>query len=215
MEDKQLSTEQSLDLIARMIASTRQNFNNRGGALFLIWGYAAFFIAPALLLDIDNLKPDWLWTLLPVIGGILTWLHYRKHTKPVTTYLDKAVSYVWIAFAAACLVCVVLDAILPMRILTTPPSEFRLIQLPTLFVLVLLGSAATAATGHIIQFRPVMIGGYMGMALSFLMVIYKEEPIRYLMLSFILLLVLIIPGHLLNAACKREIREAAQNGRAA
>ncbi len=211
--EKQLTTEQSLDIIARMIATTRHNFNDRGGAMFLIWGYTTFFISPALLLDIDNYHPDWLWILLPVIGGVLTWLHYRKHTKPVITQLDRAVNYLWIASAAACLVCVVLDAILPMRVLTTPPSEFRLIQLPTLFILVLLGSAATATTGHIIKSLPVTIGGYVGMALSFLMVIYKEEPIRYLMLSFISLCVLIIPGHLLNAACKREMREADQNGR--
>jgi hypothetical protein len=217
MEDKTLTTEQSLDLIARMLENTRRNFNDRGGAMFLIWGYTAFFIAPALLLDIDDRNLGWLWFLLPIIGGVLTWLHYRKYRKPVTTYLDRAVSYVWATFAVAGLVCVILDVFLPMRILLTDNSGVVWVTLPTLFIMVLLGSLATATTGLIIRFHPAVIGGLAGMALSFLMIIYKDEPIRYLILPMLLLIVLIIPGHLLNAACKREAAREAQetkNGRA-
>jgi len=208
MEDKQLTTEQSLDLIASMIARTRRNFNDRGGAMFLIWGYAAFFISPVVMLfelfrDPADLKPDWIWCLLPIVGGLLTWRHWRRYQKRLTTHLDRAVGYVWLTFAAACLVCAAVDVLLPMRILF-PPSEIRYVTLPTLFFIVLIGGMATATTGLIIKFPPVAIGGLAGAALSFLMVIYKEEPVRYVLLSAMLLVAWIIPGHMLNAACRRE-----------
>jgi hypothetical protein len=214
MEEKTLTTEQSLDIISKMLIVTRRNFNDRGGAMFLIWGYTTFFVSLVVLLNvIEHPYRPWLWCALPITGGILTLLHYRKYKKPITTHLDKAVGYVWIAAAAAALVCVALDLLLPMRILTEE-NTLVWITLPTLFIIVLLGSMATAATGLIIKFPPVAIGGLAGIALSFLFVIYKDEPVRYLLLPALLIFVWIVPGHLLNRACKREARNAAQNGRA-
>lgn len=216
MEEKELSTEQSLDLIARMIAATRRNFNEKGGAMFIIWGYATIAVTLAVYAAFGLTKNHdtmWIWWALPLVGGILTWRHYRKHKKPVQTHLDKTVNYVWLAFSASTLLCMIFGFI-PAKVLPGAHPSFPIILLISLLI-----SLATAITGLVIKFRPVAAAGFAGMALSFLTFVFngiEQLPI----FAGLMLVVQVIPGHMLNAACKREARAAqgtvgaAQNGRA-
>ena len=216
--EKQLTTEQSLDIIARMIADTRRNFNERGGAMFLIWGYTtvavtiAVYIAFRLTQSYDTM---WLWWALPLIGGIMTWLHYSKYRKPVQTHLDSAVNYVWIVFSTATMACM-LFGFIPARLLPAVATPF-----PILFTISMMISIATAITGLLIKSRPVSVGGFAGIVLAFVILLFNGMMEQLLAFAVLFLLVQVIPGHLLNAACKREAREAgatagdaAKNGRA-
>ncbi len=138
MEDKQLTTEQSLDLIAQMIIGARRNFNDTGGAMFLIWGYTtiattlAVYIAFSLTRSHDIM---WLWWAIPIMGGILSLRRMRRCKRPVRSHIDKAVSAVWQASGAAMLICMVFS-FLPDGILNRP--------FPILFVIALLIGVATA-----------------------------------------------------------------------
>jgi hypothetical protein len=214
MENK-LTTEQSLDLIARMISDTRRNFNDRGGAMFLIWGYTTIAVTIAVTVIFyltRNYTTMWLWWAIPVVCGILTWLHYRKHQQAVTTLLDKAVSYVWIAFTVACMSCVVFG------FATSAIDEKSMIDI--LFTIALLIGMATATTGLIIKFRPVAIGGFVGIVASLALPFFNGTMWQFPIFAAIFLIAQVIPGHLLNAACRREARKAREtrvekNGRAA
>ncbi len=202
--EKNLTTEQSLDIIARMITNTRRNFNDRGGAMFLIWGYTTIAVTLAVYAAFTLTKSWhtlWIWWALPLIGGLLTWRHYRKEENPVQTHLDKTVNYVWIAFSASTILCMVFGFI-PARVLPGTHSPF-----PIILIISLLISLATAITGLVIKFRPAAVAGFAGMALSMLTYIFngmEQLPI----FAGLMLVVQVIPGHLLNAACKREVREA-------
>lgn len=44
MEDKQLNTAESLDLIQRMITATREKYERGSGNMFLIWGYTSLIV---------------------------------------------------------------------------------------------------------------------------------------------------------------------------
>ena len=203
--EKQLTSEQSLDIIARMIADTRRNFNDRGGAMFLIWGYTTILVTIAVYITFSVTKSYdtmWLWWALPLIGGILTWLHYRKYRKPVQTHFDRAVNYVWITFSAASMACMIF-AFLPGN---TMPEH--ILPFPILFIMSLMIGLATAITGLLIKSRPVTVGGFAGIMLAFVVLILGSMMEQLIAFAGAMFIVQVIPGHLLDAACKREAREA-------
>lgn len=201
MEDKQLTTQESLDLISSMIANTRRNFNAKGGAMFLIWGYTTIAVTiavSAVFWFTRDYATMWLWWALPVIGGVFTWLHYRKYEKPVTTHLDKSVNYVWIVFGAACFACAAFSFI------STAIAGKPLINI--LFTIGLIIGMATAITGLMIKFKPVAVGGFLGMALSFAIPFFPNMW-QFPIFAAIFLIAQVIPGHMLNCVCKKEAHE--------
>lgn len=198
MEDKQLSNQESLDLITKMIDNTRRNFNNNGGAMFLIWGYTTIAVTMAIYILFSitgNHNFMWLWWALPVIGGLLTWRHYKHYPKPVTTQLDKITSRIWTTFSISTFLCVISNYAVT---LISDTTYFYI-----LFVIALLLSNATVITGMMIKFRPVVIGGFAGMILSFLLPAYSQSIIQFPIFAAIFLIAQVIPGHILNRECKK------------
>jgi hypothetical protein len=211
MEDKTLTTEQSLDLIARMLANTRKNFNDRGGAMFLIWGYTTIAVTIAVCIAFNLTKSYdvmWLWMALPLIGGLATWFQKRKNESSVQTHLDKAVWSVWAVTGGAAVCC--MTASLASH-LTAGKSH-----IDVLFTIGLMMSMAGAITGRMIKFYPVEFGGFVGMGLSFAILPLESTGWQLPMFAAVFLFAQVIPGHLLNAHYKREARRAAaaKNGRA-
>jgi hypothetical protein len=210
MENKTLTTEQSLDLIARMLENTRRNFNDRGGAMFLIWGYTTIAVTIAVttaLLLTKSYDVMWLWCALPVVGGILTWLHFRKHERSVQTHLDKAVWSVWAIISGAAFGCMIASFVM---------SHFGgKSHIDVLFTIGLMMSIGTAITGRMIKFYPVEFGGFIGIGLSFAILPLEPAIWQLPMFAGVFLFGQVIPGHFLNAHCKREAREAMQAAREA
>jgi len=212
MEDKNLTTEESIALITRMIENTRRNFSTGGGAMFLIWGYTTIAVTLAVLAALHLTQSPlvmWLWCAIPAVGGVLTWRHARRHRRPVTTHLDKSVAAVWrisAGVAACCMVSIYASVL-------TDGKPY----IDILFSIGLLMSMATAITGRLIGSRLIVIGGSIGIGLSSALPAFAGDMMRQLLLFAVIFLVAqVIPGHLLNRACKREAREmAVKNGRAA
>jgi hypothetical protein len=203
MEDKTLTTGQSLDLIARMLENTRRNFNNGGGAMFLIWGYATVAVTLAVttaFILTRSTDAMWLWCALPLIGGVLTLLHHRKHITGVRTHLDRTINFVWVVAAIAVFLCMAF-AYISSAVAGKPLFD-------VMFIIGLLMTSATALTGIMIKFRPVTIGGFAGMAISFALPFFDGTIWQMPVFAAMFLVAQVIPGHLLNAACKREAREA-------
>lgn len=198
MEDKQLTNQESLDLIARMINNTRRNFNDKGGSMFLIWGYTTIAVTLAVYLlfrATGSGNAMWLWWALPVIGGLFTYLHFNKNRQPVHTHLDRVVNYVWVVSSVAVMACVLFSF---GSWLFSGKVLFNI-----LFTVSLLMGAATAMTGLMIKFRPVVIGGFIGMALSFPILMFRGME-QFFIFAGIFLIAQVIPGHMLNYWCKKE-----------
>ncbi len=201
--EKNFTTEESLDLISRMIINTRQNFNNGGGAMFLIWGYTTIAVTiavTALFLLTHSNAVWWLWCALPVVGGVLTLMHHRKHITGVRSHLDRVVNYVWVVTALAAFACMAFTYI------SAAVAEKPLIDI--LFTMGLIMSIATALTGILIKFTPVIAGGFIGMVISFAIPVFGGTIWQMPIFAALFLFAQVIPGHMLNAACKREAREA-------
>jgi hypothetical protein len=213
MENKPLTVEQSLDLIARMLENTRRNFNDRGGALFLIWGYATIAVTLAVMAALMVTKSYdvmWLWMALPVVGGILTWIHLCKHRPGVRSHLDKSIWSVWAIMSGVSICCMVTSF--------TSSLIAGKSYIDILFTIGLVMSIGTAITGRMIKFYPVEIGGFVGMGLSFAILPLESTVWQLPMFAAVFLFGQVIPGHLLDAACRREALQAQEaatkNGRA-
>lgn len=201
MEDKQLTNQQSLDLITRMINDTRRNFNDKGGSMFLIWGYTTIAVTIGVYILFRATRSGdamWAWWALPLIGGILTWLHYRKYKRPVQSHLDKMVNSVWLVFTSACMACVLFT----FGAYAAGNGPYFSI----LFVISLLIGVTTAITGFMIKFTPVTIGGFAGIVLSFLILVFNRE--QFFIFAGIFFIAQVIPGHILNRYCKKESQRA-------
>ncbi len=193
MEDKQLNEQESLELIVRMIQNSKRNVSENAGGPALIWGYAT--ILTSLLV-----YAGWMlthqyyvmygWFLIPVFGGIGTFL-FGRGEKPILkkTYLDCVIRYIWLVMGTVCCALSVAAFIF---------------HFPILFFISLLMATAITLTGCVTNYNIFTYFGIAGIALSFICLIVKG-PEQILLFAGIFIVMMIIPGHILNAAIKKGL----------
>lgn len=194
MEDKVLTEKESLDLISQMIRNTRSRLEDNSGIPFLIWGYTTVIVAVvvwSLVTTSGNYLWHWLWFAIPVFGGTLWLLHNKKqlnNRSRVITFVDRAISHVWMVFGIASFMISIISF---------------LTYIPILFVVLLTMGMATAITGLIIRFKPIIFSGFIGILFSPLCVIVRDTS-SILIFAAIFVLMMVIPGHMLNYTAKRR-----------
>ena len=194
MEDKVLTEKESLDLISQMIRNTRSRLEDNSGIPFLIWGYTTVIVAVivwSLVTTSGNYLWHWLWFAIPVFGGAL-WLSHNKkqlnNRSRVITFVDRAISHVWMVFGIASFMISIISF---------------LTYIPILFIVLLTMGMATAITGLIIRFKPIIFSGFIGILFSPLCVIVRDTS-SILIFAAIFVLMMVIPGHMLNYTAKRR-----------
>ena len=194
MEDKVLTEKESLDLISQMIRNTRCRLEDNSGIPFLIWGYTTVIVAVivwSLVTTSGNYLWHWLWFAIPVFGGTL-WLSHNKkqlnNRSRVITFVDRAISHVWMVFGIASFMISIISF---------------LTYIPILFIVLLTMGMATAITGLIIRFKPIIFSGFIGILFSPLCVIVRDTS-SILIFAAIFVLMMVIPGHMLNYTAKRR-----------
>ena len=86
MDDRKLTEQESLDLIATMISRTKSRYFGNG-SIFLVWGYTTIAVTLAvwtILYLTHNPAWNWLWFLIWIIGGIFTPIIDRKERREPT-----------------------------------------------------------------------------------------------------------------------------------
>lgn len=194
MEDKVLTEKESLDLISQMIRNTRSRLEDNSGIPFLIWGYTTVIVAVivwSLVTTSGNYLWHWLWFAIPVFGGTLWLLHNKKqlnNRSRVITFVDRAISHVWMVFGIASFMISIISF---------------LTYIPILFIILLTMGMATAITGLIIRFKPIIFSGFIGILFSPLCVIVRDTS-SILIFAAIFVLMMVIPGHMLDYTAKRR-----------
>lgn len=99
MEDKKLTEQESLDLIATMISRTKSRYFGNGSIL-LVWGYTTIAVTLAVWIMLSlthNPAWNWLWFLIWIIGGTLTPIIDKKQRRErgVKTTTDRMISQLW------------------------------------------------------------------------------------------------------------------------
>jgi len=91
MEERKLNEKESLELIAQMIQNTKNRMETNCGMPFLLWGYTTVFTSLLVWLLVtytQNNNWQYLWFMLPIIGGTGTYLSARNQQPTVKSHLE-------------------------------------------------------------------------------------------------------------------------------
>ena len=107
MEDRKLDAAESLALIGRMIENTRSRMVRNAGRPFLAWGYATAATLIAVWAAVSctgDVRWNYLWFMLPLLGGALMYFTRPKATEgSVHTYVDRVLDLIWSVIGPATL----------------------------------------------------------------------------------------------------------------
>ena len=205
MEDKKMTAQESLEVIASMINRTKERYFGNGN-IFLLWGYLVTFIAITIWILLSSTGKqywNWLWFAIPIIGYPLTIILSRKDGKKygAVTYSDKITSRLWTIFGMSEL------------ILTFICLFFSLFigvdcWIALLVYSILMAPSAEIAQGLIIKENSLVFGGIVGLMAGLITVCCVSGgvplSINWYMPIFIIawIAMMIIPGYTLNFKSK-------------
>lgn len=191
MEERNLTPQESLQVIQNMMEQTQRNVLRHSGAPSLIWGYTTTFISLLIYFLYPHMGNDanYFWFGIPVVGSLFTWMLKRKKKKQhvPTTRMDKFLDVVWfvIGLNVLCL------SLFPTRHILS-------------LVLILIG-AASAITAFSVNVKVLKYSSVFGMMVGYLLLILSisvEQKVLIFAIAFFLMHC--IPGHIISAQLKKE-----------
>ncbi len=189
MNEKQMTQQESLAIITKMIAMTQRKMEQSGGGQLLLWGYLSLLTTGIITLTgvLGWRANGWLWLLIPIVGLPLSWLLDRKYPQEVSSWRDEILSKIWLVFT--CIFCLVPIVLL----LARQPQQIFFIEM-------LLMTTGVILTGTILRLNSLIIGGVIGLSIACVSCLLTVNwPYMILMLSLIFIFALIIPGHIIYA----------------
>lgn len=203
MEEKKLTEKESLELISRMIRSTRENMEVGSGNQFLAWGYFSAVLSVLLFLLVrytGNGAWAFGWFAMFAFWGVLKYVQ-RRDTKSLITYTDKVVMQVWQAIGSLFVLTV-----LVMAVLTVAYGKGGFVLMLPLALLYC--GIGTSITGIVIKERWIACAPLVAFVFAVYMLVsytigeaYVLHWYLYFGLSFVFMM--IIPGHIINRKAKQ------------
>lgn len=185
MQEKDISPQESLDIIKAMINKTQKQFND-DSFYYMMWGWLVFVasITHFILMQLNIQEAYYAWILMP-IGGIVSALYGMKSSnkEKVKTHLSTSMSYLWCAMVVSMMLVLFMSVRLESN--TYP-------------ILILIYGIGTFVSGGLLSFRPFIIGGVICFILS-IGSFFVSFQIQLLFIAVAMLASYIIPGHLLKA----------------
>ncbi|MEG0789726.1 MAG: hypothetical protein RSB23_05780 [Alistipes sp.] len=193
MENKKLNEQQSLELITRMINTTRERVERNAGMPFVIMGYLTTFVSIAVWTALTltaNYHWQYMWFVIPAGGlGYWLWRRNKEQQKEVMTYVDRIVGYVWNTLG-------VVGFVLSMY------SIF--VRIPILFIIILLMGLGTALTGLITRFHFCTVAGLLSALILAPLCLFVTNIDSILIFAAVFVVMMVIPGHILNYKSNRQ-----------
>ncbi|MCF0166408.1 MAG: hypothetical protein HUJ89_04490 [Bacteroidales bacterium] len=205
MEEKNITPQESLEIISRMIESTKRRFRLSDGNTLLMWGYLSVAVCVITLCAViyaQNNMWNFLWFLIPAIGvpcSII--MDKRAEIKCGTkTYLEGLSSRLWGFLGLAQLVVAIVCTVFMFK-------GINIWLLMGLMSFVLVGFAASVF-GMIIKENSMILGGFLSFASGIALTGCRMAGVPITNLAFAILFIaafavmFIIPGHILNHKVK-------------
>ena len=194
MEEKKLNEKESLELITQMIRQSRRNMVVGSGNRFLLYGYSAVILS-IIVFVLVRTTGHLTWAF------IYSWLYDRKHRPAVVTYTDRMINETWKVIGTLFVITLLVMMILGY---TLGSVNFAL-MMPLALIYCGIGSSITGLVikDSVLAYLPLfglVFAIYMLVALPSLL----HTPATwhlYFGLSFLIMMV--IPGHNLNAKCRK------------
>ena len=204
MKENTFTEHDSLELIAQMIRQSKKNMQVGSGNILLYYGYPALILSATVYLLVRFTgNPIWsaLWFLM-FIPSIWIGLNKKKSEGYVVTHMDKAINNTWSILGQLFLLTVIGIAVFGYFI---GVCNFAL-MLP---LSLLYASIGIAITGIITDFRLMVYAPLAAFATAIYMLASMAANIAvadwwHLLYGASFLVMMIIPGHLLNRKMKES-----------
>jgi hypothetical protein len=185
-EEKQLTEQESLQLIGRMIYQAK-NYYYESGLGGLLYGFSVLVCSGlAYLRDTQVIafpfQPFYLFIPVFFAQAWLQWNEEKK--KKAKTFTDEAVDYVWMGFFISALAAWC--------------GAFAGLQYSIVSIIIFLMAFAAYVTGSLTKFRYHIVAAFICWALA-IASFFMQDPGVYLLLATAAVLVWIVPGFILNA----------------
>lgn len=196
MEDQTMTGQESLALIESMINKAKNHFSENG-YFYLVWGWVVLFCSLfhyfiGFRLGYESASTVWVLTWLAIIYQVVYMVRKKKKER-VKTYTEDIIGYIWIVFALALMITLVI-------IRQLPNNGFYTVLNP--LILALYG-IPTFLCGMILRFNPLKVGGIGCWVLA--MIAAFTNPLHHLLfIAVAMVIAWIIPGYLLRSKFKKE-----------
>ncbi len=185
---KMKTAEQQIEFIEEMIATAKGNIGE-GSIFYLIWGWSVFIAAGInyYLLNVAQTDLHWLpWPIGMTLAGLLSMIVGFKKGKQggAKSHLENFLGSLWLGFIIT--LFVVLSGMWVVGYEATYP------------ILMALYGFGTFASGRMLKFKPLMIGGVCAWICAILSFYYPFSE-QLIFIAVAILTAYIIPGHLLAA----------------
>lgn len=144
--DKNLSVQESLDLITTMIRQAKDNIQ-KNSFYFLLWGWVVVLahIGVFILLQTGYPKPYLIWLITIPAAFISMYYGYRSDKKRGhTTIIGQIILWIWVSFGITILSLIFFGA----------DINYQLNPL-----ILLVSAIPTLVSGVVMRFRPLVLGG--------------------------------------------------------
>lgn len=205
MEENKITETESIRIITEMISRTKDRYIGDGN-IMLMWGWLTIAVTGLVWLALAyTLNPqwNWLWFLIPAIGGVATPIMARKsdNQRGVKTYSDKISSQIWLAVGiiaiAATIVCLGFGF-----------AGIHVWSMMIIYALMVV-PLAEIAQGLIVREKSLVIGGACGLVIGLVITacIISRTPLYAFffptyMVAFACMM--LIPGYVINHKAHRK-----------
>lgn len=191
MEDKELSPQQSLDLIQQMIGRARKRYTDNS-YYFLLWGWITLFASlfhyvTATYTTFEYPFAGWSLTF---VGAVLSMIKGRKQgkTAKVHNYTDKMYGWLWASLGVA-MFSIVFNG--------------QLIQWNTIPFILLLAGVGTSVSGAMMNFQPLRIGSIVFWLLA--LAAFRVDPNQQMLLMAAgVAFGYLVPGYIMKSNSKKH-----------
>ncbi len=209
MEDKTITEKESIEIIASMIARTKERYSLGDGNIMLMWGYLSVAVCAliwVLLALTHNPAVNWLWFLIWIVGGIATPIMAKRDAarKGVKTYTDKLISRLWSVVGFSAIVCA---AVCLGLMLICGADAWNAMFVFALIIV----PFAEIANGIVLNESACIYGGAIGLAAGVFLTCCIAANIAlvatWVMPLFIISFacMMIVPGYIINHKAKKSI----------
>lgn len=193
MSEKQLTEQESLQLIGRMIHEAR-GYYYESGVAGLVYGFAILICSLlSYLRDEEKITfPFQPFYLLIPVFFVQAWIQLREERKKLAkTFTDEAVDLVWMGFFISAL--------------GAWCGAWAGWNYGIVTIILFLMAAATFISGSLTKFRYHIVAAFFCWALA-IFSFFLQQPAIYLLLAAAAVFVWIVPGFILNAHFRKQHR---------
>lgn len=188
MSNKELTTDESLDLITNMIGQAKRNLARGGSFYFLLWGWVVMLanLGHYLIDKFDLYEHPYIVWIATIPAGLISVIHSSRRDKKklVKSHLDRLYGWIWMA---------VFIGVLIILFFMTGQNQ------NTNAIILTFAGIGTFISGCALRFNPLVLGG-IALWVASIIAFNLNATDQYLAGALGILAGYLIPGYLLKRA---------------